>query len=101
MASCTKARATKGTGVNVGRMPAEGCGVDAGGVWRILEEDAPMWGLLPSLRGWRCHRSVGQPFIRRSPHMMGFGHVPTGSISDTGHTEVRVGHGVHRARVGP
>ena len=34
-------------------------------------------------------RSVGsQPFIRRSPHMMGFGHVPTGSIRNDGHTGV-------------
>jgi hypothetical protein len=30
----------QGTGVNVGRTPAEGCDVDAGAEWRILDEDA-------------------------------------------------------------
>jgi hypothetical protein len=63
-------------------MPAEGCGVDAGGERRILFEDAAMWCCgFPSLLEGFCHAPVGsQPFIRRSPHMMGFGHVPTGSI---------------------
>ena len=43
----------------------------------------------PSLLGVFCHAPVGsQPFIRRSPHMMGFGHVPTGSIRNNGHTGV-------------
>ena len=43
----------------------------------------------PSLLEGFCHAPVGsQPFIRRSPHMMGFGHVPTGSIRNDGHTGV-------------
>jgi hypothetical protein len=41
-----------------------------------------------------------QPFIRRSPHMMEFGHVPAGSIRSST-TPTVVGHGDHRARVGP
>ena len=49
----------------------------------ILFEDAAMARCceFPSLLEGFCHAPVGsQPFIRRSPHMMGFGHVPTGSI---------------------
>ena len=38
-ASCAKTRATKAPGSTPGEVPAEGC-VDAGGVWRILDEDA-------------------------------------------------------------
>jgi pimeloyl-ACP methyl ester carboxylesterase len=66
--------------------PAEGDGVDAGGEWRTLEEDALCretshhceWGSITGPVG-------SQPFIRRSPYMMGFGHVPTGSIRCSGH----------------
>ena len=39
-ASGTKTRATKTPGSTSGDKPAGGFGVDAGGVWRILEEDA-------------------------------------------------------------
>ena len=47
-------------------------------------------------------RAVGrQPYIRRSPRMMGFGHVPTGSIRFHGRTGSLVGHGNTRARAGP
>ena len=43
----------------------------------------------PSLLEGFCHAPVGsQPFIGRSPHMMGFGHVPTGSIRNDGRTRV-------------
>ena len=72
-------------------MPAEGCDVDAGGERRVLFEDAAMERCcgFPSLPEEFCHAPVGcQPFIRRCPHMMGFGHVPTGSIRNNGHTGV-------------
>jgi hypothetical protein len=35
-------RADETPGSTSGEMPAEGSGVDAGGEWRILEEDAAM-----------------------------------------------------------
>jgi hypothetical protein len=81
-ASCTKARATKTPGSTSGELPAEGSGVDAGGVWRIPER-TPLWSEEVShhrIEGSDAVPLGSQPFIRRSPHMMGFGHVPTGSI---------------------
>ena len=59
--------------------PAEGRGVDAGDGRRMLEEDAAYverFGVPITLKTSHCvGRPLGcQPFIRRSPHMMGFGH---------------------------
>ena len=40
----------------------------------------------PSLRSGLCRGPGGQPAIHSSiPDMMGFGHVPTGSIRNDGH----------------
>jgi len=72
-------------------MPAEGCGVDPGGERRILFEDAAMSRCceFPSVLGWVRDGPVGQPAIHSSiSDMMGFGHVPTGSIRNDGHTGI-------------
>jgi len=76
-------------GVNVGRLPAEGLALTPAASGASCSR-TPMWCCgFPSLFGVFCHAPVGsQPFIRRSPHMMGFGHVPTGSIRNDGHTGV-------------
>ena len=70
-------------------------GVDAGGERRVLFEDAYVVLRVPitTSRGSVDAPVGSQPFIRRSPHMMRFGHVPTGSIRNDGHTWVG-GHGV-------
>jgi len=61
-ASWMRTRADEAPGSTSGEEPAGGSGVDAGGVWRILERGVYVR-CLPSLRGWLCHRSVGRPAI--------------------------------------
>ncbi len=71
----------RGAGVNVGRYPPKVVALTpaASGASCLR---TPMWCCeFPSLLELVCDGPVGsQRFIRRSPHMMGFGHVPTGSI---------------------
>ena len=69
-------------------MPAEGLALTPAACGASCDEDAYVV-LRPITVEGLCHAPVGgQPYIRRSPHMMGFGHVPTGSIRNNGHTGV-------------
>jgi hypothetical protein len=73
---------------DVGAMPAEGLALTPAASGASSSR-TPMWCCeFPSLLEGFCHAPVGsQPFIRRSPHMMGFGHVPTGSIRNKATSE--------------
>ena len=80
--SCAKARATKAPGSTLGDCPPKALALTPAACGASSSR-TPLWseeGSHHRIEGSDTVPLGSQPFIRRSPHMMGFGHVPLGSI---------------------